>query len=70
LDTTSLMLSMLFGAFGTGFLMYGKKAGQLVPILVGLALMVCPYFLPNVGVMLIVCLILTAVPFLLRGESS
>jgi hypothetical protein len=66
MDSTSLMLSMLFGTFGMGFLMYGKKAGQMVPILVGLALMVLPYFIANTIALLIVCCSLTAVPFVLR----
>jgi hypothetical protein len=66
MDTTSLMLSVLFGALGMGFLVYGKKAARLVPVIVGLALMVLPYFIPNTVILLIVCIALTAVPFLLR----
>jgi hypothetical protein len=60
------MLSVLFGALGVGFLMYGKKAGRLVPIVAGLALMVIPYFIPNTIILLVVCAGLTAMPFLLR----
>jgi hypothetical protein len=66
-DTTSLMLSMLFGALGFGFLIFGKKSGQVIPMCVGLALMVFPYFIPNVALMLTVCLVLTAVPFVWRS---
>jgi len=47
MDTTTLMLSLLFGMVGMGFLMYGKNAGQMVPIGAGLCLMICPYFLPQ-----------------------
>jgi len=61
------MLSFLFGTVGMGFLMYGKKAGQPLPACVGLALMICPYFIPHAGILLLVCLALTAVPFLLRN---
>ena len=67
MDTNSLMLSVLFGALGMGFLMYGKKAGRLVPIVVGLALMIIPYFIPNAVILLIVCVALSAVPCLLRN---
>jgi hypothetical protein len=66
MDTTNLMLSLLFGCVGMGFLMYGKKAGHLAPMGAGVALMVCPYFISNVIVLLIVCLILTAAPFFVR----
>jgi hypothetical protein len=67
MDSTTLMLSMLFGTFGMGFMMYGKKAGQMVPILAGLGLMLLPYFIANTIAMLIVCGSLTAVPFILRN---
>jgi hypothetical protein len=66
MDTTLLMLSVLFGLVGTGFFMYGKQAGHFVAIGVGVALMVCPYFIPNATALLIVCLALTAVPFFVR----
>jgi len=66
MDVTSLMLSMLFGTVGMGFLMYAKKAGQLVPALAGLGLMICPYFIPSVLAMVLVCVALMAVPFVLR----
>ena len=64
---TSLTLSMLFGTIGMGFLIYGKKSALLVPMGTGLALMVCPYLIPNIPALLVVCLTLTALPFLLRN---
>ena len=69
MDTTHFMLSMLFGTIGMGFLMYAKKAGQAIPGIAGMVLMVCPYFLPNVAAMLIVCILLTAAPFVIRGNG-
>jgi hypothetical protein len=64
---TNLMLSMLFGTVGLGFLTYGKKAGKILPMGVGVALMICPYFIGNVAVMAGVCVSLAAVPFVVRG---
>lgn len=32
MDMTSLMLSLLFGTVGMGFLMYGKKMAAVVPM--------------------------------------
>jgi hypothetical protein len=66
MDTVSLLLSVLFGALGLGFLVYGRKAGRLVPAVAGLALMIVPYFISNTVMLLSVCIALTAVPFLLR----
>ena len=67
MDFTSLMFSMLFGMVGTGFMMYGKKAGELIPVGIGLALMISPYFISNVAVLIIVCSGLMAVPFVMRS---
>lgn len=66
MDTTNLMLSLLFGSCGMGFMTYGKKAGRLVPMGVGLVLMVCPYFIASTLVMMIVCGGLMSVPFVLK----
>jgi hypothetical protein len=66
MDATSLILSMLFGTFGFGFVMYARNAGKLVPAIAGAALMFVPYFIPNVYLLVIVCLVLTALPFVFR----
>jgi hypothetical protein len=66
MDTTALMLSVLFGVVGMGFLMYGKKAGRPIPIIAGLALMVLPYFISSVLILLIVCAVVTATPFVVH----
>jgi len=66
MDMTALMISMLFGTFGFGFFLYGKKTGQILILSIGMALMICPYFIPNITILLIVCIALTATPYLLR----
>jgi hypothetical protein len=67
MDTTTTLLSLLFGTIGMGFLIYGKNASRLIPIGAGLCLMVCPYFLPSVALMLGICIPLLAAPFVFRG---
>ena len=66
MDTNLLMASLLFGSIGAGMLMYGKKAGRPVPMIAGLALMLIPYFIPNLVILSIVCCGLTALPWVLR----
>jgi hypothetical protein len=66
MDTTGLMLSLLFGAIGMGFFMFGKREGRMVPLLVGVGLMVVPYFIANVVVMVVACGALTVVPLFVR----
>jgi hypothetical protein len=61
-----LMLSMLFGTFGLGFVMYAKNAGKIIPAIAGGLLLFVPYFIPNVYLLAIVCLTLTALPFVFR----
>jgi hypothetical protein len=68
MDMNTILLSLLFGAVGMGFLMYGKKMAAMVPMLAGVALMVVPYFISNLIILALVGLALTAVPFVLRTE--
>ena len=63
---TSVMLSVLFSSIGAGYVLYGKKQRQVVPLLTGLALCVYPYFLANGFALVVVGLLLTAVPWFLR----
>ena len=66
MNPNGLILSLLFGMVGMGMFMYGRKAGRMVPLLAGVALMAVPYFIPNVLVLLLVCCGLTALPWFLR----
>jgi hypothetical protein len=65
-DMPTLFLSLIFGMLGMGYFMYGKNAGRMVPLGAGAALMVFPYFIPNITAMVIVSLLLTATPFFVR----
>lgn len=66
MDTDLLMASFFFGVIGTGFFMYGKKSGNLVALLAGVGLMVVPYFIPGLLAMVTVCVILCAVPAVVK----
>jgi len=67
MDVTSLMLSVLFGCAGMGFWIYGKREQRLMPLLVGVVLMVFPYFMPNNWSLCLVGVGLCAVPFFVQG---
>jgi len=47
LDGTSLLVSFLIGGIGFVSFAYGKKQQRLPQMVVGLLLMVFPYFVPN-----------------------
>ena len=61
----TLVLSTIFGAFGVGYFMYGKKQGHLTSILCGFALVVFPWFVDSVFWTVIVGVVLMALPFFL-----
>ena len=65
-STSVLLWGMVFGSFGLGFFMYGKKQKAIVPLLVGIALFVFPYFITNVTWMVIVGSILVVLPYFVR----
>lgn len=63
---TTLMVSVLFSSIGAGYFVYGKKQRRVVPLLTGIALCVYPYFMSNGYAMMVVGILLTAVPWLIR----
>jgi hypothetical protein len=60
------MASFLFGMVGLGFFTYGKRAGRMIPLGAGIALMVVPYFVTNVLALILVGCALSATPWFLR----
>jgi hypothetical protein len=66
MDFNLLMWSFLFGTIGMGMFIYGKKSAHVIPLGAGLALMVVPYFLPNLILMLIICGPLSVLPLVIH----
>jgi hypothetical protein len=60
------MWGMLFGAIGFGFFLYGKKQKSVVPLCVGIALCVIPYFIADVYVLVLIGVVLMAIPYFVR----
>jgi hypothetical protein len=48
-----------------GLFMFGKSTGKMAHLGAGVALMVCPYFIPNLIAMSCVCIVLMVTPFFL-----
>ncbi len=66
LDTVWLTWSMLFGAAGLGYFVYGRRQKALVPLLCGLALMLFPYLIDNHYALPLVGAGLMALPYFVR----
>lgn len=65
-NPTLLLWSILFGAFGMGYVMYGRRQRSPVPFVVGIALMVFPYFVSNVYLVVLIGVGLIAAPYFVR----
>ena len=67
LDSIAVLIwGMIFGAIGVGFFIYGKKQKAIVPLCVGIALCVFPYFIANVYALVLIGVVLMAVPYFVR----
>jgi hypothetical protein len=62
----TLLFGLLFGAIGSGYLLYAKKQYDGLFAITGFALMVFPYFVSNAFATLVVGAALCAAPFAIR----
>jgi len=65
-STAVLIWGILFGLIGVGFFIYGRKQKAVVPLCVGVALCVFPYFIANVYALVLVGVVLMAIPYFVR----
>ncbi|MGC8698034.1 MAG: hypothetical protein ACP5Q0_06125 [Halothiobacillus sp.] len=61
-----LLWGLLFGSIGLGFLIYAKQQRAVVPLVVGLALSIYPFFVSNVAAIVVIGLVLTVLPYFIR----
>ena len=66
MSTSSLLWGLLFGSFGLGFFVYGRKQKAVVPLVCGLILMVYPYFISNTIILVVLGVVLTGIPYFIR----
>ena len=62
-DFGALFSSFLIGTIGLGFFMFGKKSGAPLPLAIGAAMMVYPYFITGLLAMWAIALVLSIMPF-------
>jgi len=61
----SLWVSVLAGAIGMGYFIYGKRQAKYVPMIAGVLLCVYPYFVESMLALSLIGLVLIAAPFLI-----
>jgi hypothetical protein len=60
LDANALLASLFIGLVGAACFLYGRRQGRLPPMVAGAAMVVYPYFVPNVVVMIAIAVALLA----------
>jgi len=60
----SLVASILAGAIGAGYFLYGKRQTKFVPMLAGVLLCIYPYFVDSLPWLLGIGIVLVAAPLL------
>jgi len=65
-SASMIMWSVLFGAIGMGYFVFGKRQRAIVPLCIGIALFVFPYFVASVTSLLIIGVVLVAIPYFIR----
>jgi hypothetical protein len=61
---SNIVIGLIAGAFGAGYMMYGKRQTKFVPIIAGLLLCVYPYFVDGWLWLSVIGAALLVVPFL------
>jgi hypothetical protein len=64
--TAALIWGMIFRSVGFGYFIYGRKQKAIVPLIVGIALCVVPYFIANEYVLVGIGTVLVAIPYFVR----
>jgi hypothetical protein len=62
----NLIIGIIAGAFGLSYFIYGKKQGEMIFMLTGIALLSYPYFFNGIVILIILGLILLPLPFVLK----
>jgi len=65
-STAQLLWGVVLGSIGLGFFIYGKKQKAIVPLIVGIALMILPYFISNGYLLAMAGAVLVILPYFIR----
>ncbi len=66
MDSSLLIIGMVFGSFGLGYFIYGKKQKSLVALGSGVGLFLVPYISSDIVMVTAAGLLLMAAPFIIK----
>jgi len=64
-DTKFLLASLLWGSIGVGYCVYGKKQGEMVPLVGGLMMIAVSYFVSSALLMSLIGIAVMVAVYLL-----
>jgi hypothetical protein len=59
----SFLVGIVSGAIGVGYIVYGRRQHKFAPLIAGVLLCVCPYFIDSLLWLCVVSVVLLAAPF-------
>jgi hypothetical protein len=62
MDSWGILLSVLLGAIGVGYIVYGRKQMHGMALISGILLCIFPYFITNIWLTLLIAALLMALP--------
>ena len=62
-----MIWAFLFGGIGFVYFVYGKKQLIVTPMVIGLSLMIYPYFVSNTVLLVVIGAVLAAIPYFFRN---
>lgn len=65
-DPSIVVWTVLFGAIGLGFFVYGTRQRAIVPLFTGVSLLIFPYFISNVWLLVAVGAAFMALAYYVR----
>jgi hypothetical protein len=66
MDTITVLTWVFAGAIGSGYMLYGRKQGRIVPFAAGLLLIVYPMVVDKPWMLISIGVVLIILPFVLR----
>ena len=63
MDTHTLVVGLIAGAFGLAYFVYGKRQSKFTPVICGVLLSIYPFFTDNLLAQVTIGAVLLAAPF-------
>lgn len=62
MDSSTILIGVLLGAIGCGYIVYGRKQLHSMALVSGILLCIFPYFVANIWLALLIGLLLMLLP--------